>query len=71
MKPRKRKTKAQKRAAFDAYMRSQCALPTTAWEPVPPGRCRMINIWRRQFDYNYQLIRVLTTGRGVRFRVPN
>jgi hypothetical protein len=72
MKPRKRSTKAQRRrAAYDNYMGSNLALPKTAWEPVPPDRCRTINIWRRQFDYNHQHIRVLTTGRGVRFRLLN
>lgn len=69
---RKRPTKAQRRrAAYDAYMRSNLALPGSAWEPAAAGRCRTINIWRRQFDYNHQHIRVLTTGRGVRFRLLN
>jgi transposase InsO family protein len=69
-KNRKRQTKADRqRAARDKYMRKILSLPDSCWDQPAEGRCH--GIYRVQASHNEDLIRFLTTTKGVRFRIIN
>ena len=59
----------RRRAAYDRYMLQKQELPDKAWKTDAGKECRTIAIWRHQYSHNYQHMRVLTTGKGVRFRI--
>jgi hypothetical protein len=68
----KKRVEAQRhRAAYDRYMQANLALPDNAWKTETGKQCHAIRIWRRQYWHNHQHMRVLTTGKGVRFQIIN